>query len=106
MTEPKNIREFIDWAISNQEGLKKENAPSPFPDWNKGYLEALNDCKSKIIYPIDQFEETREMVACKHASDGNLYHVNGLYEIPIGEVELLFSPSEILKCKKCGGFYR
>lgn len=38
----------LDFAILNQEGLKKENETMGFPEWNKGYLEALLDIKRTL----------------------------------------------------------
>lgn len=41
---------FMDWlefAIENQKQLQCEFADIPRPEWNKGYLEALNDAKKR-----------------------------------------------------------
>lgn len=42
---------FLDWlnfAIENQLELQKENTmPYQFPEWNKGYLEALLDARQR-----------------------------------------------------------
>jgi uncharacterized protein YeaO (DUF488 family) len=42
------FKDWLDFAIENQEELKKENTmPYQFPEWNKGYLEALNDARER-----------------------------------------------------------
>lgn len=49
----KKIDAFKDWlefAIENQKELKKENTePYQYSEWNKGYLEALLDAKSRYV---------------------------------------------------------
>ena len=47
----KKVDPFADWlefAIENQKELQLENTePYQFPEWNKGYLEALLDAKER-----------------------------------------------------------
>jgi hypothetical protein len=40
----KQLNEFLDFAICNQKQLIEENKNYPY-DWNKGYLEAMQDVK-------------------------------------------------------------
>ena len=42
------FKDWLDFAIENQEELKKENTMTyHFPEWNKGYLEALLDVQGR-----------------------------------------------------------
>ena len=43
-----SLKEWLNFAIMNQLELKVEHGPLPFPEWNKGYLEALEDMKIKL----------------------------------------------------------
>lgn len=46
----KKIDSFLDWinfAIQNQKELKQEHEYETLPEWNKGYLEALNAAKTQ-----------------------------------------------------------
>lgn len=36
----KNLKDWLEFAIENQEGLKIEHGDLSFPEWNTGYLEA------------------------------------------------------------------
>ena len=42
------LKHFIDFSIENQEELKAEHSDTPFPEWNKGYLECLETIKRII----------------------------------------------------------
>ncbi len=44
----KALSERLDFMIENQEQLKVENKPMEFPEWNKGYLEALTDMRKEL----------------------------------------------------------
>lgn len=51
--------EWINFAIKEQEQLKLENCkPYQFPEWNKGYLEALLDAKRKYNAGTLSYEGT------------------------------------------------
>ena len=49
MTDPKliAIKAWCEFMIENQEELKKENA-CYWPEWNKGYLECLEDLRAVL----------------------------------------------------------
>jgi hypothetical protein len=43
------IKGWVDFYIKNQQELKTEHDASiPFPEWNKGYMEALKDMRAEI----------------------------------------------------------
>lgn len=44
-TDP--FKEWLEFAIENQNGLQLEHSTTEFPQWNKGYLEALLDAKKR-----------------------------------------------------------
>ncbi|HHT9109570.1 MAG TPA: hypothetical protein ACFYDZ_00255 [Candidatus Brocadiaceae bacterium] len=44
---------WLEFAILNQREIDKEHNPFPLPHWNKGYLEALLDCRERYIAPHD-----------------------------------------------------
>lgn len=44
-----SLQGWIDNAILNQLELKVENGDLPFPEWNKGYLEALRDMHAVLV---------------------------------------------------------
>ena len=37
------LREYIEFMIKNQNQLELEVHPLPFPPWNEGYREAMQD---------------------------------------------------------------
>lgn len=41
--------EWLEFAIENQKQLQSENSTFRIPEWNKGYLEALNDAKERYL---------------------------------------------------------
>lgn len=41
------FKDWLDFAIENQLELQKEDIHTEFPQWNKGYLEALLDAKER-----------------------------------------------------------
>ena len=43
-----SLKTWLDFAIMNQLQLKVEQGMLPIPEWNKGYLAALEDMKTKI----------------------------------------------------------
>jgi hypothetical protein len=40
------IKRWVDFSIENQEQLEVECKEFPLPDWNKGYLQCLNDIQT------------------------------------------------------------
>jgi hypothetical protein len=42
------LQRWLEFMILNQEQLKIEYKDIPYPEWNKGYLEALNDCMKSL----------------------------------------------------------
>lgn len=48
--------EWINFAIQNQHDMKNEHHNLPFPEWNKGYLEALLDARIKYNAGILSYE--------------------------------------------------
>lgn len=42
------LTEFVKRSIASQEQLKNEHGMLPFPEWNKGYLEALVDIQALL----------------------------------------------------------
>lgn len=54
-----DLIKWLDYMLENQEEIKVEYAyhPSHYPDWNKGYYEALIDMKKQIdLLKKDMFE--------------------------------------------------
>ncbi len=41
------IQRLVDFAIENQRELREEHRGKEFPEWNKGYLEALLDARQR-----------------------------------------------------------
>lgn len=51
MSDEKRLKRIIDWlefSLENQNQLLMEMEYFPFPQWNSGYLECLNDLKEII----------------------------------------------------------
>ena len=60
------ILEHLNFMIDNQDELEKEGDGMPFPEWNKGYREALTDIKQHIEQ--NQFD-------ADYDEDGDIAHV-------------------------------
>lgn len=41
--------EWLEFSIKNQQHIDAEATPFPCPPWNKGYMEALLDCKERYL---------------------------------------------------------
>lgn len=47
------VKNWMEFSILNQEELKNEYKGIEFPQWNKGYLECLEDLR-RFVYEISQ----------------------------------------------------
>lgn len=52
--------EWLDFAIMNQQQIDKESTPFPAPPWNKGYMEALLDCRERYLASLTN-EGTKQL---------------------------------------------